>query len=102
MTTTSTQYEIAYRPLMSVVDAVPAESWTAPSPCAAWTARDVLGHLIETQREFLAGRGVDLGPAPDLTADTAAAWRDHAKRVLEAVSDERLVLTEYDSHFGPT
>jgi uncharacterized protein (TIGR03086 family) len=102
MTTTSTQYETAYRPLMSVVDAVPAESWTSPSPCSGWTVRDVLGHLIETQREFLTGRGVDLGSAPDLSADPAAAWRDHAKRVLEAVSDERLVLTEYDSHFGPT
>jgi uncharacterized protein (TIGR03086 family) len=102
MTTTSTQYETAHRPLMAVVDAVPAERWAAQSPCPGWTARDVLGHLIETQREFLGGRGVDLGPAPDLTTDPAAAWRDHAKRVLAAVSDEDVVAAEYDSHFGPT
>ena len=29
----------------SVVHAMPTPAWSAPSPCAGWTALDVLGHL---------------------------------------------------------
>jgi uncharacterized protein (TIGR03086 family) len=102
MTTASTEYEAAARPLTAVLDAVPQDRWSAPSPCEGWTARDVVGHLIETQRDFLAGHGVDLGPAPDLQGDPAGAWRDHAKRVEEAISDDELAGRGYDGHFGPT
>jgi uncharacterized protein (TIGR03086 family) len=102
MNSTARLYETALRPLTDVVDAVPGESWTRPSPCAGWTARDVLGHLIGTQREFLTGHGIDLGPAPDADADPAAAWHDHAKRVAEAISDDGVVATAFDGYFGPT
>jgi uncharacterized protein (TIGR03086 family) len=102
MNTTSAQYEAASRSLTGVLDAVPKDGWTNPSPCSDWAARDVLSHLIGTQREFLTGHGVDLGPAPDVDADPAAAWRDHAKRVVEAISDDALDAREYDGHFGPT
>lgn len=102
MTSTATLYETANRPLTAVIEAAPAASWTNPSPCEGWTARDVLSHLIGTQRDFLAGRGIDLGAAPDLDVDPAASWRDHAKRVLEVVDDEAVTSAEYDGHFGPT
>ncbi len=102
MTSTSTQYQAASRSLTTVLDAVPQERWANPSPCAEWSARDVLSHLIETERDFLTGHGVDLGPVPDVGLDPAAAWHDHAKRVQEAVSDEGLAGREYDGHFGRT
>jgi len=102
MSSTATQYETANRPLTAVLDAVPARSWTNPSPCDGWTARDVLSHMIETQREFLTGHGIDLGDAPDIDTDPAAAWRVHAKRVVEAISDDAVVGVEYDGHFGRT
>jgi len=102
MNTTATAYDAAEQPLTAVLDAVPAERWAAPSPCEGWSARDVLGHLITTQREFLSGRGVDLGEAPDLDADPAAAWRDHAKRVAEALADDALPQRAFDGFFGPT
>ena len=60
-------------------------SWTRPSPCEGWTARDVVGHLVQTQRDFLTGRGFDLGLAADIDSvdvmDPAAAWRAHAAAV---------------------
>jgi uncharacterized protein (TIGR03086 family) len=102
MTSTADRYESAHQPLLDVLDAVPADAWTSPSPCAGWTARDVVGHLVETQREFLTGRGLDLGPAPDVAADPAAAWRDHAKRVLAAIADDAVVGASYEGFFGPT
>jgi uncharacterized protein (TIGR03086 family) len=102
MTTTATSYESAATALAAVLDAVPAEGWAVPSPCAGWSARDVLAHLVDTQRDFLTGHGADLGPAPDVDGGPVAAWRDHAKRVADALSDEEFAATAYDGHFGPT
>jgi uncharacterized protein (TIGR03086 family) len=102
MTGTADSYAAADRPLTAVLDAVPPEAWAAPSPCEGWSARDVVRHLIETQRDFLTGHGVDLGDRPDVDADPAAAWRDHARRVAAAVADPAVAGTEYDGHFGRT
>ena len=102
MNTTATAYDAADQPLTAVLDAVPADRWAAPSPCEGWSARDVLDHLVSTQREFLAGRGAELGDAPDVDADPAAAWRDHAERVAEALADDALAQRAYDGFFGPT
>lgn len=102
MTSTAEQYRAALRPLTDVVRAVPPAGWDAPSPCEGWTARDVVAHMVRTQREMLIGHGVELGHAPDLGADTAGAWRDHTDRVLDVVADEALVGRAYDGHFGPT
>jgi len=102
MNRTATQCEAADRPLTETLDAVPPTGWTRPSPCEGWSAADVVGHLIETQREFLTTHGVDLGEAPDVPADPAAAWRDHAKRVAEALADDAVPAREFDGFFGPT
>lgn len=100
MNTTATQYEAANRALTAVLEAAPADSWTNRSPCQGWSARDVLRHLIETQREFLTGHGVDLGEPPDIDTDPVAAWRHHASRVGEAIGDDDVAKIEYDGHFG--
>jgi uncharacterized protein (TIGR03086 family) len=102
MNQTATQYETADRPLTRTLDAVPASGWSSPSPCEGWTAADVVGHLITTQREFLGTHGVDLGEEPDVAIDPAAAWREHAKRVADALSDDHLPATPFDGFFGPT
>jgi uncharacterized protein (TIGR03086 family) len=92
----------ADRPLTALLDAVPSGAWDRPSTCEGWTVRDVVRHLVQTQREFLTGRGVDLGEEPDVDADPAAAWRAHAARVAAAVSDEAVAERAYDGFFGPT
>jgi uncharacterized protein (TIGR03086 family) len=102
MNQTAAAYDAAHRPLTAVLDAVPDDRWASPSPCEGWSARNVVAHLIGTQRDFLTGRGVDLGEAPDVDIDPAAAWHEHAKRVAAAIADDSLVATHFDSHFGPT
>jgi uncharacterized protein (TIGR03086 family) len=102
MTTPIAAYAAADRPLTAVLDAVPTDAWDRPSTCEGWTVRDVVAHLVRTQREFLTGRGVDLGPEPDVGADPAAAWRAHAGRVAAAVADEAVAEQAYDGFFGPT
>ena len=102
MNSAAIQYETAQRPLTAVIDAVPALSWTNPSPCDGWSASDVLRHLIETQRKFLTGHDIDMGGVPDIDSDPAAAWVDHTKRVMEAISDDAVTASAFDGHFGPT
>ena len=57
---------------------------------------------IETQRDFLTSRGLDLGDAPDIDGDPAATRRTHCRGVLALISQAAVVATPYDGHFGPT
>jgi len=82
----------------AVVDAV--TDWTAPSPCEGWSAADVVLHVVDTQRDFLAQRAADLGPRPG--GDPAAVWREHLEQVSRLLQDEALVNAEFDGYFGPT
>jgi len=102
MNTTASRYEAAQRPLAAVTEAVPTAAWTDPSPCEGWTARDVVRHLIETQRELFAGRGLALGDQPDIDPDPAQAWREHAEQVRQMISDDAVPAISYDGYYGPT
>ena len=101
MNPTFAAYQAAFRPLSIVLDAVPAPAWGNASPCTEWTARQVVEHMINTQRELLMKHGHSLGPTPDIT-DPAAGFADHAERVLTLVSRDVVVDSTYDGFFGPT
>ena len=34
----------------ALVERVPGDRWDAPTPCAAWTVRDIVNHLVNEQR----------------------------------------------------
>ncbi|MBK8460122.1 MAG: TIGR03086 family protein [Micropruina sp.] len=87
--------------LGALLAVVPADRWDAPSPCVGWTARDVLDHVVTTQRQFMGQHGLDLGAAPDLVTDPASAWQQHAATVHAALCGG-LSEREYDGFFGPT
>ncbi|MBZ2194913.1 TIGR03086 family metal-binding protein [Occultella gossypii] len=89
-------------PLFALLGSVPNDRWSATSPCEGWSARDVVRHLIDTQREFLTGQDLDLGPAPDVDADPVAAWRVHSARVAALLADPAVAERGYDGFFGPT
>ncbi|WP_068399666.1 TIGR03086 family metal-binding protein [Kribbia dieselivorans] len=94
-------YDRYNTPLMKVIDAVPADAWQAPSPCQGWNTGEVVQHLIDTQREFLLGHGVDLAQLPhDL--DPATAWRTHAEMVSRALIEPGTGDREYQGAFGTT
>lgn len=100
--TVAARFDAANAPLTAVIDAAPATAWDRPSPCEDWAGRDVVGHLIETQRSFLTGRGIDLGPDPDATGDPARAWADHVGTVRPLLDDAAVAGQAYDGYFGPT
>ncbi len=100
--TTAQRYEEAGRALTALLEATSPPQWAEPSPCEGWDARQVVRHLIETQRDFLTSRGLDLGHLPDLDGDPAAAWRAHTRAVLALIADDSVVASPYDGLFGPT
>lgn len=106
MTTRTTSLTDSYRradaPLSRVTGSLSAADWEAASPCEGWTARDVVAHMIDAQRDFLTGHDVVLGDRPDVDADPARAWADHRDAVLAVVADDDVTGTAFDGHFGPT
>lgn len=61
----------------TVIGAVDDDAWSNPSPCTGWTARDVVGHLVEwiPAPGFLLGSfDIDIGPIPPIGDDPGAAW----------------------------
>lgn len=79
-----------------VAAAVPADRWDSPSPCAGWTARDVVGHVISAVHEVLAlCRGeVPLKPATEPGAfageDPLASWLAARTACSDALTPEAL------------
>src|SRR5690242_12674431 len=62
--------------------------WGAPAPCADWTARDVVRHLVEWLPSFLhSGAGIELPPTPDVGVDPVGAWEAHAAHVQALLDD---------------
>ncbi|MFW0786823.1 TIGR03086 family protein [Gordonia sp. CPCC 206044] len=57
--------------------------WEAESPVQGWTARDVVGHLVEWFPGFLAAGGVDLAPGPSVGDDPVRAWHVQTAGVQE-------------------
>jgi uncharacterized protein (TIGR03086 family) len=82
------------------IAAVGPDEWSNQSPCEEWTARRVVGHVVEVHgmmlrpigRQLSAARSVDDDPMEDFTS---------ARADIEAVLDDsELAGTEYDGAFG--
>ncbi|MFG1951997.1 TIGR03086 family metal-binding protein [Micromonospora sp. NPDC048830] len=66
---------------VEIVAAIRDDQWDAPTPCAGWTVRDLLAHMIRENRGFAAAAGgetADRSPwtspiGPDPRADYAAS-----------------------------
>lgn len=95
--TISSRYRRLSQQLSAAVDDLSAEAWNAPTPCEGWTVRDVLQHIVDTQRDFL-GRHVDLEPA---TGEVRRDWEDIRALALSMLDDER-GTTPFEGFFGPT
>lgn len=92
-----TEQADAFAAILAAAD----QRWDAPTPCAGWTVRDVVEHVIQTEREFLARQGLDPGEAPELL-DPAAAWRSHVSSVTGILGRAGVADREYDGYFGRT
>ncbi|MDP3890559.1 TIGR03086 family metal-binding protein [Nocardioides sp.] len=83
-----------------VVGAVPAEQWDAPSPCAGWTAADVVDHVVDSQRDFLERQDLGLDERPRGAPEQV--WTHHVTALRRRLGDGADLRREYDGYFGTT
>jgi uncharacterized protein (TIGR03086 family) len=84
------------------VAAVPPDAWADPTPCPDWTARDLVGHVVQTQGMFLGFVGREMPPIPSVDDDPLAAF-NAARDVVQAdLDDPERATAEFDGFFGRT
>jgi uncharacterized protein (TIGR03086 family) len=97
MSENSDKYRRAVAGFTAVVDKVPADKWSAQSPCEKWTARHVVGHVIGGSQMISA---VQTGETPDYSDpektagdDPAASYAAARDLALSTLNDEYLNTT---------
>lgn len=100
MTTYTELFRTEDARLTEILEAI--TDWNAATPCSAWTVRDVLDHLVDTERDFLTQHGIDIGDRPDTVADPVGAWKYHSSKVQNVLDTAPLAEKSFEGFFGPT
>lgn len=82
------------------VAAVPPERWDAPSPCARWTARDVVEHIVDMHGVMLRPLGLRLSAAPSVSEEPVAAVDSAIADVMRVLDDPELAGRECSTPTG--
>lgn len=83
-----------------LIEAVPADAWSSPSPCSEWTAEGVLQHVVDSEVDFFRKH---LDPGVSLEGLGAfAIWPQIRDLVQSALDDPTRAATTYEGMFGPT
>ncbi|MFD3512367.1 TIGR03086 family metal-binding protein [Streptomyces sp. NPDC058657] len=77
----------AARQVVRLLDGVPDARLDAPTPCAAFTVRDLLAHLMGVSAEFRAAAGKRQAPQPAEGPALAPDWRRALPRRLTALAE---------------
>jgi uncharacterized protein (TIGR03086 family) len=100
MTEISERYRRLADACAAKIAAVPDDTWGAKTPCADWTARDLVAHVVNTQGMFLGFVGRQMGDLPSVDDDPAAAWDAARSRMQAALDDPNVALAEFDGFQG--
>jgi uncharacterized protein (TIGR03086 family) len=82
------------------VAAVRPDQWDSPSPCVAWTARDVVGHIVDMHEVMFRPLNRTLSPAPALADDPLGTFKAARADVEALLHDPALAATEVDAPAG--
>src|SRR5262245_47168330 len=83
------------------VDFIAADQWDSPTPCPAWTVRDLVGHVVGVPRAILAGVDITPAPPPARDPDLVAAWRRATGDVTAALADPARATAPVTGRFAP-
>jgi uncharacterized protein (TIGR03086 family) len=83
------------------VSGVAPDAWTRSSPCAEWSARDVLGHVVAVHRRVIAGLDASSPPAPATDPDLVAAWLAATAEVEAVLADPARASRPVTGRFAP-
>jgi uncharacterized protein (TIGR03086 family) len=82
------------------VAAAGPDQWSNQSPCEDWTARDVVGHIIDMHAVMLRPLGRSLSPAPLLKDDPMGAFKSARADIQAVLDDPASAGTECDTPNG--
>jgi uncharacterized protein (TIGR03086 family) len=105
MTTPTPSAEQLGRALDAVGNLIAAvgDQWSAATPCTEWTVRDLVGHLVQVNRTFVAvvngqtppDRGADV-----LGDDPVAAYRDSSAALRAAFDQPGILDRKFEGPLG--
>ena len=100
MTEIADRYRRLSDAFATTVAGVDDDQWENPTPCENWTARELVGHVVDSQSIFLRLVGREVGDVPSVDADPGAAW-DAVRAVVRAdLDDPERAGTEFTGFFG--
>lgn len=99
---TADRYRRLAATLTTRIDAVPSDKWNSASTCDGWSLRDVVRHILDTQRGALAPVGLTIPDGPTVDEDPVAAWAHTRDAMQDILDDPARANLEYDGHFGRT
>src|SRR3954451_23620428 len=82
------------------VDAVPDDRWDRQSPCADWTTKDVVGHMVGNCSIFLGLINREVPPGPSVDDDPRGAWVNGRDAIQAALDDPAIATTAYEGRMG--
>ncbi len=83
------------------VAAVPDDRWEARTPCEGWSARELVGHVVDTQGMFLGFVGRSLpDDRPSVDDDPLTAWTAARDVVQADLDDPERAGAEFEGLFG--
>ena len=100
MENVSARYRRLAAAMTTRIAAVEPAAWSNPSPCSEWTARDLVGHLVDVHGRFQGLVGREPVAHPSVDEDPLGAFvavRDQMQADLE---DPVRVDQEYEGRFG--
>lgn len=100
--TISDRYRRLAEGLTTAISAVPSDKWDVASPCEGWSVRDVVQHILDTQKGSLEPVGLSISGGPSVDDDPVAAWGHVREKMQDILDDPTRANLEYDGHFGKT
>lgn len=101
MSEISDRYRRLAAEFTDTVAGVPADRWSARTPCDEWDARGLVGHVADSQGLFLGLVGSSLADdRPTVADDPLAAWSAARDAMQAALDDPDVAATEFDGLMG--
>jgi len=82
------------------VKAVPADRWSAVTPCKEWTATDLVAHVAQAAELFLALVDREAPPGPSAAEDPLGAWEASRHAIQAGLDDPAIAKLEYEGQLG--
>ena len=87
---------------LEVVAQVRDDGWDRPSPCEEWTVRDVVGHVVDSERDIVTRVDLTLPEGRSAADDPYGAATDTLAAMQDVLDDPALAQREYEGAFGTT